>query len=151
MSDAAIIAAAGVITTILVNYFQERRVNQKFEHQRKAAEDQEARQTRAAEALARQTERAAAELKQETRIQAEAIGTELRRNTELTGMAYNAANNFELKLERLAKVFDSVHTDREVQKQLVELATDTNETVHNELQPDVAEIKETLAHRDGDA
>jgi triphosphoribosyl-dephospho-CoA synthetase len=148
MSDAAIIAAAGVITTILVNYFQERRVNQKFEHQRKAAEDQEARQTRAAEALAKRTERVAAELKQETRIQAEAIGTELRRNTELTGMAYNAANNFELKLERLAKVFDSVHTDREVQKQLVELATNTNEIVHDHLQPDVAEIKETLARDD---
>jgi uncharacterized membrane protein YcjF (UPF0283 family) len=149
MSDAAIIALAGVITTIVVNYFQERRVNQKFKLQQQAETAREERQIRAAKdaaaALAKKTELVAQELRTETRQHAEILSEKIDQNTKLTGMAYDAANNFELKLERLAKIFDSVHTDREVQKRLMSLAADTNAIVHDELQPDVAKIKDIVS------
>lgn len=146
MSDTAIIALAGVVTTIAGFLFQGWQMQKKFEHQQaidaaaRASQQETARRTAAD--LARSTEDTAAELKRET----SEIKSELRENTKMTGMAYNAANNFEIKLEKLARVFDSVHTDREVQKQLLEISTDTNETVHKELQPDVAAIKDIVEH-----
>lgn len=162
MSDAAIIAIVSAITTLAGFYFQGRMMDRKFKQGEAAAEKrrlwakEDAEVT--AQRLAEKTEQTAAELKQETQVNrrtfekhVDVLNEKLDRNTELTGMAYNAANNFELKLERLAKVFDSVHTDREIQRQLVELASDTNTVVHDEIQPDLHAIKERVTRDDGPA
>jgi hypothetical protein len=90
-----------------------------------------------------------AEVKKTTAQSHDVIVKKLDHNTELTGMAYNAANNWQERLERLAKVFDSVHTDRELQKQIQELASETNSVVH-EMQPEVAQIKELVQQKTGD-
>lgn len=160
MTDTAIIALAGVVTTIAGFLFQAWQMKTKFAQQQatEAAAREALREEtrRVADTLQRTTASTAAELKRETILNRQALTThaseikdELRENSKLTGMAYNAANNFEMKLEKLAKVFDSVHTDREVTRQLLELTADTNQTVHKDIQPDVAVIK-GIVERDGE-
>lgn len=148
MSDAAVIALAGIVTTIAGFLFQAWQAERNRKWQKEDAQ-------RTATVLAETTAAVASDLKKETMANrdaltehAQVIRTELAHNTLITGKAYDAANNFETKLERLAKVFDSVHTDKEVQKKLMDLTVDTNDTVHEKLQPDVEAIKETLLHRD---
>ncbi len=155
MSDTAIIAFAGVITTIAGFYFQAWQIQRRFDQQQAEAKRIRGEQLEdmkfTARTLASKTESVAAELKKETlanrveqREHGTAITTELEHNTKLTGMAYEAANAWKTKLEQLSKVFDSVNTDRQVQKHLTDLAEDTNKTVHDELQPDVTTIKDIV-------
>lgn len=129
-----------ILSTAVMLYTQAR--NRRWQKEDAAA---------AAQELAEKTAALAAELKRETRQHAKELGAKLDHNTELTGMAYNAANNFELKLERLAKVFDSVHTDRETMRHLTELTADTNQAILTDIQPDVAAIKDAVTrdHKDG--
>lgn len=137
ISDAAVVAVVSgivslitgsvtVVTTILRARAQERQMNQQF----KKAEIERAWAVedgrRKADELAAKTQLAAVELKQESIAQREAMlahaqevsekldqaAAKLDYNTELTGKAHEAANNFQTKLDQLAKVFGTVHVDQ---------------------------------------
>lgn len=105
MSDAAIIALAGIfttigsiITTVVVGVFQERRLNQKFDRQMKL-------EAARAEHLAKRTESVAAELKEETRKQTEEVKTKVDENTEISRQAFHEANDVNRKIYNLTRQF----------------------------------------------
>lgn len=97
MTDAAVIALVGMFTTVAGFLFQA------WQMERKRKYDKEDAQARAHSIETKLTEHADA-VTEKIAINSQKID----RNTEMAGMAYEAANNFNAKLESVVNILDSV-------------------------------------------